>query len=166
MEIDYKREKVFPLMFIIIGITCMICGLIPLFVIVSEAGYAINLLSAGILFLIGSILVFTRKGTLININNRKMKYYVGFVFIKIGFWKSIEEYSFISIRRFNRKSYGYSQTMIQSSEIKRIHQLCLLNENHRKRLVIAEFNEERKALKEAEFLSKKSGMKTVLFNPS
>ena len=159
MKIDYKRERVFPLMFIIIGITLIISGLILLGTFDSRAKLGITIL------LIGIVIVFTRKGTIVDFNERKIKYYVGIFFIKIGNWKTIEDYFFISLLRINRTSYGYSRTMVQFSERKKIYRICLLNKNHRSQLLITDFKDENNAFLEAQQIAKNLKLEFVKYSP-
>src|SRR5690606_2395801 len=122
MNIDYKLNRVFPLMFQIIGITLSICGLILLGFFNSNAKVAF------VILIIGIIIVFTRKGTIIDFNEKKIKKYLGLFFIKIGSWKTIENYSYISILHLNQRSYGYSRTGVQFSERKKIYRVSILND--------------------------------------
>ncbi|WP_027127281.1 hypothetical protein [Gelidibacter mesophilus] len=159
MKIDYKRERVFPLMFIIIGITLIICGLILIGTFSSrmELGFSI--------LLIGIVIVFIRKGTIVDFNDRKIKYYLGIFFIKLGNWKSIEDYTFITLLSINRTSYGYSRTGVQFSERKKINRLCLLNKTQRKQLLISDFKDKNNAILEAQLLAEKLKLDFVNYSP-
>lgn len=159
MKSNYKRERVFPLMFIIIGITLLICGIILLWTFDSRANIGITIL------LIGIIIVFTRKGTMIDFNERKIKHYVGLFFLKIGNWKTLKDYSFISLLRINQKSYGYSRTGVQFTERKKINRICLLNENHRSRLTITDYKDENNALLEAQKIAENLKLEFVNYSP-
>lgn len=159
MKIDYRRESVFPLMFIIIGITLIICGLILLVTFDSKMKLGFTVL------LIGIVIVFTRKGTIVDFNQRQIKHYIGIFFIKIGNWKTIEDYFFISLLRISRTSYGYSRTMVQSSERKKIYRICLLNKNHRNQLLIADFKDENNALIEAQQIANNLKLEFVNYSP-
>jgi hypothetical protein len=67
MKIDYKGDRVFPLMFVIIGITLLISGIILLVTFDPRVKIGITIL------LIGIIIVFSRKGTMVDFNDRKIK---------------------------------------------------------------------------------------------
>tara|TARA_R110001583_G_scaffold53673_1_gene165162 strand:+ start:40 stop:522 length:483 start_codon:yes stop_codon:yes gene_type:complete len=159
MKIDYKLDRIFPLMFVIIGITLIICGLILLGTFDSRMKIGITILS------IGLIIVFTRKGTIVDFNQRKIKYYVGLFFIKIGNWKTIEEYTFISLLKINQKSYGYSRTGVQFSEKKKIYRICLLNKTHRSRLKITDYKDENNAYLEAQRIAENLKLEFVNYSP-
>ncbi|TVZ57690.1 hypothetical protein NA63_0177 [Flavobacteriaceae bacterium MAR_2010_105] len=146
-------------MFIIIGVTLIICGLILLVTFDSRMKIGITIL------LIGLVIVFTRKGTIVDFNQRKIKYYVGLFFIKIGNWKTIEDYTFISLLKINQKSYGYSRTGVQFSERKNIYRICLLNKTHRNRLKITDFKDENNAYLEAQRIADKLKLEFVNFSP-
>ena len=146
-------------MFIIIGITLIISGLILIGTFDSRIKLGITIL------LIGIVIVFTRKGTIVDFNERKIKHYVGIFFIKLGKWKTIEDYTFISLLRIKRTSYGYSRTMVQSSERKIIHRICLLNKNHRSQLLITDFKDENNGFLEAEQIAKNLKLEFVKYSP-
>ena len=78
MKIDYKLERVFPLMFLIIGITFFVSGLLLL------GTFNSNAKAGPVILIIGTVIIFTRKGTLIDFNDRRIKHYIGLFFIKIG----------------------------------------------------------------------------------
>src|SRR5690606_22845848 len=120
-----------------------LCGLILLGFFNSNAKIGF------VILIIGIIIVFTRKGTIIDFNEKKIKQYVGLFFIKIGRWKSIENYSFISILHLNQKSYGYSRTGVEFSERRKIYRVCFLNDSHREKLTIKDFKEIETAISEA-----------------
>jgi hypothetical protein len=158
MKIDYKLNRIFPLMFIIIGITLIICGFI-LWIFDSRMKIGLTIL------LIGLIIVFTRKGTIVDFNQRRIKYYIGLFFIKIGNWKTIEDYTFISLLKINQKSYGYSRTGVQFSERKKIYRICLLNKTHRNRLKITDFKDENNAYLEAQRIAENLRLEFVNYSP-
>lgn len=159
MKSDYKGDKVFPLMFIIIGITLLICGIILLGTFDSRVKIGIAIL------LIGILIVFARKGTIVDFNERKIKHYVGIFFIKIGNWKTLKNYSFITVLNINQKSYGYSRTGVQFTERKKINRICLLNKNHRKRLKIADYKDLNNAVLEAKKIGVNLNFEFVNYNP-
>ncbi|MDN3724890.1 hypothetical protein QRD02_10885 [Aequorivita sp. SDUM287046] len=159
MKTDYKRERVFPLMFIIIGITLIIFGLILLGTFDSRIKLGLTIL------LIGIVIVFTRKGTIVDFNERKIKNYVGIFFVKIGNWQTIEDYTFISLLSINRTSYGYSRTGVQFSERKKIHRISLLNKTQRSQLLITDFKDKNNAILEAQLLAEKLKVEFVNYSP-
>jgi hypothetical protein len=159
MKIDYKLDKIFPLMFVIMGITLIIGGLVLLGTFDARMKIGITILSIGI------IIVFARKGTIVDFNQRKIKHYVGLFFIKIGQWKTIEDYTFISLLKINQKSYGYSRTGVQFSEKKKVYRICLLNNSHRNRLKITDFKEENNANLEAQRIAKILKLEFVNYSP-
>ncbi|QCX40602.1 hypothetical protein FF125_19960 [Aureibaculum algae] len=147
-------------MFIIIGITLIVCGLILLGTFDSRMKIGITILSFGL------IIVFTRKGTIVDFNQRKIKHYVGLFFIKIGNYKTIEDYTFISVLMINQKSFGYSRTGVQFSERKRIYRICLLNKTHRNRLKIADFKDENNVHLEVQRIAKNLKLEYVNYSPT
>ncbi|MCR8667695.1 hypothetical protein NO995_08375 [Aestuariibaculum sp. M13] len=160
MIIDYKREKVFPLMFLIIGITLLISGIL---LIVNFDKKAI----AGLSFLvIGLIIVFTRKGTLIDFEKKKTKHYVGLFLIKIGNWKTLENYSYVTLLHLNLKSHGYSRTGVQFSEKNKVFRVCLLDKTHREKIKIKDFKNIESANLEAKKIAKKMNYDFVKYNPT
>ena len=159
MKINYKGDKVFPLMFIIIGITLFICAILLIATFDSRAIIGILLL------FIGLIIVFTRKGMILDFKKRKIKRYFGVFFFKIGIWKTISDYSSITVLHVNEQSYGYSRTGVQFGERLKTYRICLLNENHRNRLTITDYKEESIALSEARIIAEKLNLELVSFNP-
>ncbi|WP_299781616.1 hypothetical protein [uncultured Formosa sp.] len=160
MKVNYKLDRFFTLMFLIIGITLLICGLIFI------GRFNLEDLLLGLFLIInGTIIVFTRYGTLIDFNEKKIKHYVGFFFIKIGFWKSFKEYPFISVLHFNQKSVSYSRTAIPFHEKKKIYRICLLNATHSERLKIKDFSDFKSASSEAKRIEKTTSLERVVYNP-
>lgn len=159
MKSDYKGESVFPLMFIIIGITLLLCGIILLGTFDSRANVGIIVLFLGIL------VVFTRKGTIVDFKNQRIKHYIAILFLKFGKWKTLHEYSYVLLLRLNQKSYGYSHTGVQFTERKKVYRICLLNKNHRKRLNITDFKDKNKALSEAQGIAQNLKFEFVDYNP-
>lgn len=159
MKIDYKQNRVFPLMFVMIGATLCLCGLILL------SSFNSNAIVGLVLLAIGVIIVFTRKGAIIDFRERKIKYYIGLFFIRIGNWKTIESYSFISILHLNQQSSGYSRTGIKFTEKTKVYRIYLLNNSHREKLKINDFKDLEIATLEANKIAKKLNFEFVIYNP-
>lgn len=101
------------------------------------------------ILLIGIVIVFTGKGTIVDFIKRKIKYYVRIFYIKTRNLENIDDYIFISLLQINRTSYGCSRTMVQSSERKVIYRICLLKKNHKSQLLIKDFKDENNGLLKA-----------------
>ncbi|WP_111710234.1 hypothetical protein [Lutibacter citreus] len=164
MIIDYKLEKIFPLMFLIIGITLILAGIfltgMNLLISTNSTSF-IGILT----LLIGVIIVFMRKGTLFDFDKKRIKHYVGLFFIKIGKWDTTENYSFISVLHLNQKSIGYSRTGVQFSEKNKIFRIYLLNRTHREKLKITDFNDLKNADLEANKIARIMNIEFVKYNP-
>lgn len=165
MKNNYSGERVFPLMFIIIGVTIFLSGIVYLYQINRLQILNSNNIFGFALLLVGFIIVFTRKGILIDYNNRRIKYYIQILFFKIGKWENILNYSFITVLSINQKSYGYSRTGVQFTERKKINRICLLNENHRNKLKIADFKDLKDAILEAEAIAKNLNLEFTNYRP-
>ena len=78
MVVNYKSNYLFALMFRIPAFTVIICGIIVIGTLSVKSIFGIVLIILGIPFAL------VCKGTLIKIDEKKLKYYVGLFNIKIG----------------------------------------------------------------------------------
>ncbi len=146
-------------MFVIVGVTLIVFGLVVLW------SFRYMTIFGLVSTLIGIVIVFTKKGTLIDFKERKIKKYVGLFFVKIGKWKTFEEYSTLCLLHLNQKGYGYSITGVAFSELKKNYRVCLLNETHRRRLELIDFTNQAEAILEAKKIAKGLNMELVKFSP-
>ena len=117
------------------------------------------------LIVIGVLLVFTERGVTIDFNEKKVKYYIGLFLIKIGKWKPIDKYQYVSLLHFNQTSAFYSLTGLGSSEREKVYRVCLLNKTHRDRLKIVDCDNKEKAMIEAENIAKNLKFDFVTYSP-
>ncbi len=144
MKNNYKGDRIFPLMFIIIGSVLIISG------ITLMGFFSSRVLSGIVILLIGTLIVFTREGVVIDYRNQRIKQYVEVFFFKIGKWKNIEDYAIVTLLKINQTSHGYSITGIQFTERKKINRICIINKKNGSQLKIADYKNEKIARLEAE----------------
>jgi len=71
MKTDYTLEYMFPLMFRIIGVTLTISGVILIIT------FPYRIIGGISLFIVGLTLVFSRRGVILDFENKKIKEYAG-----------------------------------------------------------------------------------------
>lgn len=159
MVVNYKSNYLFPLIFRIPAFTVIICGIIVIGTLSIKSIFGIVLIILGIPFAL------VRKGTLIKIDEKKLKYYVGLFNIKIGEWIKIESYPYITILHLNLIQSGESNSGLVFSNREKVYRICLLSENHREKLKIADFKDQKVAKKQAVILASNLESTLVTYSP-
>ncbi|WP_127141835.1 hypothetical protein [Flagellimonas marinaquae] len=159
MKTDYKLEYLFPLMFRIIGVTLTISGVLLL------VTFPYRIVGGISLFIIGLTMAFTRKGVILEYENKKIKEYIGLFFIKLGKWKSISTYTDVSVLMMNIKSTGFSRTGLEFTERSKVYRIYFMDENHRERLRVKDFEKMEIAISNAKVIAKKMEKTFAKYNP-
>ena len=118
------------------------------------------------LILIGSALVFLRRGVILDFENKKIKEYIGLFLIKLGKWNNLNEYPYVSVLVENLKSTGFSTTGVEFTERKKVYRIYFMNESHRKRLRIMDFKLFESATSEAKRIAHKMQLEYTEYNPN
>lgn len=166
--IDNKLGKLFPPATIVGAYTFMVIGF---YSIVEILFYDIdsivkNILLGIFLIIVGSFIAFASKGILLDIENRKYKTYTNIFAYKQGEWKSLHDFQFITVLHKKLSSRAFSRSnrsAITSREF--YYDICLLNSNHRKKLIIARYTDKEMAINKAKELSSDLNMNLASYNP-
>jgi hypothetical protein len=119
-----------------------------------------------ILLLLGGLLSFTQYGVLIDYEKRRFKEYSKYINMFVqGEWKSIENYSLISLLSFNKGTTTYSQSnrALTLSEIK--HEVYLLNEKQTDKKLINSFVNKDEAKRYVDYISTKLNLTQTNYSP-
>jgi len=156
--IDNKLEKLFPP-------AMRAAGLIPiLFGILLLLGQ--SYIAAIIFFIIGSFIAFADNGILLDPVGKRSKQYIGFVGLKMGKWKSMQQYCHITILRSRESTTAYSRSnraTTTSAEI--YYDVTLLDKTHRQKLGVKRFKGEQQAVAYSKRLMKALNFDFVKYNP-
>ena len=147
---------------IIFGVALMGIGIAMIFslhIIAIAIGIAV--------FLAGSMLSTSKSGVEIDYTNELYREYSTFLFFKIGKWKSLNYFPYLTVLRANKANKASDVTGLNRTvEIKEQLGVYFLNGTHRKKLLIKRTGKNREvAKKEAEILVKKTGKELVKFSP-
>jgi hypothetical protein len=115
-----------------------------------------------------SIPLFLHEGSQVDPENGMVRQYFSFWGIKIGKWQSLDEYKFICLLRSTKgQTTGYNRVVpsMQIHERFALYEICLLNESHHKRLLMARFKTREAADAELEKLSVFTVKPVVAYNP-
>lgn len=146
----------FMMPILIVGVTATIAGLVT--------AIQTPLLGIG-LALIGSFIWSSSYGIQINVDQNKFREYASMFGIKYGEWKALEKTPFISVVKGRSGMTVYSRSNRSTSVIDDRYEVCLLNNSHRKRVVIQKFEDKSKALEYANQIASKLDKSVVQFNP-
>ena len=151
MIIDNKFEKIFGPSGTFAGYMLIIAGLITLL-----KGFGI------ILILLGAFVSFSVSGTMLNTENRKIKYYTNlFGIFKSGKWNDLDLFREIVVRRSNRNYRTYSRSN-RTLDIKQTdYRIFLITSDHRKKVPLKKFKNLDDARTEAEKFSQELNMPFV-----
>lgn len=146
-------------MFRIIGVTLTISGVLLL------VTFPYRIVGGISLFIIGLAMVFSRKGVILDFENKKIKEYSGLFFIKLGKWNNLVSYPDVSVLMMNIKSTGFSRTGLEFTETNKVYRIYFMDEYHRKRLRIKDFNKMEIAISNAKVIAEKMEMEFAEYNP-
>lgn len=146
----------FPLPVIIIGTLISFIGLISL----------IKITIFGIL-LIPMLLLFITStyGIDIDYKNKLYREYESYLGFKRGNWKNLDELSFITVLKSRKGMAFYSQSNRRTSLMDDNFEVYLLNETHRRKILIQKFDNKELAKKYTVKISPLIDKEIVQFNP-
>ncbi len=148
----------FPIPAVASGYIFMPCGI-----------FAIDLnpiVGIGLVFM-GCFISLTKTGIQINLAEQQYKEYVSYFGIKLGKWKSLSVYSDISIltkRRLSSSSKSIAKVSSNSTEVH--YDVCLLDKNHRRKLIVHRLKSKAHALDEARSLAVLINVQLSKYNPT
>jgi hypothetical protein len=115
--------------------------------------------------LAGGFMSTSSYGTQIDLENKKFREYGSAFGIKNGKWNSLDVLPFLSLMKSRSGYTVYSRTNRSSTDVDDFYEVCLLTQNHRKKIVVQKFSYKKDA---TEFLNKLSttlNKPIVEFNP-
>lgn len=136
------------------------------FMVIGLIAFMSNIILGSIFIIIGAFVGFTRSGIQINTENKNYRSYNSFLGIKQGKWQEFNGFSFVTLLKSKEQSATLSASnrrAITSSDT--YFDICLLNENHRKKLAIKRLKEKEQALIDLKYLSELLGYSIAKYNP-
>ena len=125
-----------------------------------------SVITAVIIILVGVFLGFSKAILEIEPKSKRLRNYPFLMGLKLGSWSSYKEYNYVSILRRNVSETTFGGRTNKSVTTKDIFfDICLLNDNHRKKLTVKRFKSKEEALNEIERLSTDLGLDVVTYNP-
>ncbi len=116
------------------------------------AYYSLSIL---ILVLPGAFIAFTTNGTIIDIDNKRIKAYtMHFGFCRTGNWIALSQFTRFNIQRATRRSTTYSRGSVRLDTDLTDINLLLINRNGSKKVIINRYSSFEEAQKEKEDLTK------------
>lgn len=154
--LTHSFGKAFPSSFVFTGYIFLSAGIIIMF----------NNLLGLILVLIGVFIAFVKSGVQINLETNSYRKFDSLFGLKRGQWESLEAFSYLSILRTKEESATLSRSnrrAVTSSDL--FYDICLLDENHRKKQPIKRLKEKNIALSDIKILSAQLGMAITEYRP-
>ena len=162
--IDSKIENYFPSAMSFVGYFLIFLGL--LFLYFQSYGFRISLFLVGLTFLfIGINISFAKSGIQIDPDEKKYREYYGLFGLRYGKWKALDKFKYLTIlhNRETVSTYSRSNRSIDISDL--WFDICLLNENHRQKLIVMRFKSKDKAIEKIKNLSALLGFDVVKYSP-
>jgi hypothetical protein len=151
-----KIGNPFPIPVLIIGVILTLGSLL----VVAES----SLVAVG--FVLVGLLIWTSSyGTEIDITNRRYREYTSFFGLKRGQWFGLEDMPYLAILKSRSGNTVYSRSNQSTTDLDDYYDVCLLNETHRKRVVLMRFKSNDEASKYAQNIESKLGLTLTQFNP-
>lgn len=143
--LSHSFGKSFPSSFVFTGYVFILVGIIIVFN---------NPIIGVITAMIGTFIGFTTSGIQIDLERKNYKKYDSLFGFKRGKWESMQAYKSITLLKYKEESATLSRSnrrALTSSDI--FFDICLLNENHRKKLPIKRLKNKEEAIEDLNKLS-------------
>ncbi len=126
-----------------------------------------NVYTGLIVLIVSSFIAFITVGKQLDLINRKYYTYLLFPFFKLSKARSYKDFPFITIikRRLSKTTFG-GKTMNSITLTDNYFDICLLSENHLKKIALERFKDKVKALNKISFLANKLAVEITEFKPS
>ena len=155
--ITYKLRKTFPPATVYGGYIVMIVGLINI---------PFYLVGGLLACLIGAFISLSWNGVQIDIEQRAYKSYTRIYGFKFGKWQSVDDYPHVSILKSTQSFTAHSRANIPGVTGRNtFYQVCLLDENHRKKLPLKNEKDQEAATATAKDLAMKLGLSFTKYAP-
>jgi len=120
-----------------------------------------------ICLLIGTYLAFSRYGVQFDPLLRTYREYRSYLGLKWGSWKSYELYPDMAVLRKNMTTRTESRhNIVALTEKKTVYDICLLSQNHRKKLIVKQLSSSKLAQTHAKELAQELGLRFTTFSPA
>lgn len=113
------------------------------------------------LFLVGILLSFTVTGIRIDCENKRFKEYTRYYWIKIGSWKSLNDYPFITVITDHESSVAFSFRENDSSMDEAVYGIYLLNRDRSHKVLIQKYKDKDEAILKLPEFSDQIGLKVI-----
>jgi hypothetical protein len=115
---------------------------------------------------IGVFFAFTSYGTQINYIKKTYREYGRFFFLKFGTWNSVQSFPYLCVFKHKMGSRIYSSSSHSTNISSSQYEICMLNETHRKRILLNLHDSMEEAKIDAQRLEKQSDFFILTtFNP-
>jgi hypothetical protein len=155
-KIKNKIGNSFPTPLIIVGVIAIIGSVLIILT---------NPILAIILLLVGLFLCTSSYGTEIDVTNKKYREYGSIYGLKSGSWFDLNTMPYLAILKSRSGYTMYSRSNRSTTNINDFYDVCLLNQSHRKKVVLMKFKSIEAALKVAGNLESQLGVELTQFNP-
>ena len=118
-----------------------------------------------IMIAIGIYLSLSHVGILLDIENRKFKYYKSKFGIKEGDWKLFKHYPYLGLLTINQKQTTFSFTNAQNTTKFIVYRVCLLNEKHTEKIILKESLSKKVAENYLDNLAKELSLEKAVYSP-
>lgn len=156
--LTHSFGKSFPPSLTFSGYVFMTIGIITLFS---------QIIIGSILLIIGAFVGFTKSGIQINLEDHSYRDYNSFGGLKQGKWKSLSPYKYITLlvaKEVSATLSASNRRAITGSNT--YYDICLLNDNHRKKLVIKRIKDKQLAASEVRELSALLHLPLTKYHPN
>lgn len=161
-EITYSHGPNFGIAPIVLGVALMFMGIM----MILSSMIAAMFIGVGV-FLAGSMLSTSTSGVQVDFTNELYREYSTFLFIKMGKWKPLNYFPYVSVMKANKSNRasditGLNRTVTTNENLG----IYLLNKTHRKKLLIKRVGMDmEKAKQEAKQFAERTDKDVVRFNP-
>lgn len=156
MKIKNKIGKSFPTTLVFVGAIAVLGSLIEMFT---------NPLLAIILLLVGLFICTSSYGTEIDVTNKNYREYGSIYGLKRGSWFDLNTMPYLAILKSRSGYRMYSTSNRSTTDTTDYFDVCLLNQTHRKKVVLMRFKSKDEALKFASNIESQLGVALTQFNP-
>lgn len=155
-KIKNKIGNSFPTTLVIVGVIAVLGSIVEMFT---------NPIIAIILLLVGLFICTSSYGTEIDVTNKKYREYGSIYGLKRGSWFDLNTMPYIAILRSRSGYRMYSTSNRSTTDTTDFYDVCLLNQSHRKKVVLMKFKSKDEALRFASNMESQLGVVLTQFNP-
>lgn len=155
-RITFSHGLAFPTPAIILAVVLLLIGFISLFGNV-YLGFALILISAYI--------ISNTTGLEIDQVNQAVREYTSYFGIKMGEWKNLDDYPYVSVLKGSSGYKAYSRGQLTTTVKDKSYDAYLLSKSHRSRLLVKSFQQEDKAQQAVDSLRAAMTIEQVEYKP-